>query len=116
MFEKLGKSLYQYLEENDYRGFHLKSLQSIAQQVLVCLRDLAEKRRLVHTDLKPENILLSNDRSWEIDQIEDLPFQVNDANNKIKIRKKRDGSISYYYSSRDIQKLKDNTFRTPFQT
>lgn len=68
----------------------------------------------MHTDLKPENILLVSDRSWEIDQIEDLPIQVNDANSKIKIKKKRDGDISYYYSSREAQKLKDNTFSVPF--
>lgn len=76
LFEKLGKSLYQYLEENDYRGYHLKTIQSIARQVLTTLRDLKQKKGLVHTDLKPENILLVKDRSWKIDKIEDLPAQV----------------------------------------
>jgi dual-specificity kinase len=44
IFEKLGKSLYQFLEENDYRGYHLKVIQQITRQVLHCLKDLKEKR------------------------------------------------------------------------
>lgn len=68
--------MYQYLEENDYRGYHLKTIQSIAKQVLTTLRDLKEKKGLVHTDLKPENILFVKDRSWKIDKIEELPAQV----------------------------------------
>jgi serine/threonine protein kinase len=95
IFERLGSSLYQYLEENEYRGYHLKTIQNITRQVLKCLKDLSEKKKLVHTDLKPENILFVKDRSWEIDRIEDLPLQVNDANDRIKCRKKRDGTFTF---------------------
>lgn len=69
--------MYQILEENDYRGYHLKTIQSIAKQTLKCLKDLNEKVHMVHTDLKPENILLVKDRSWVIDKIQYMPLQVS---------------------------------------
>jgi len=63
IFEKLGKSLYQYLEENEFRGFHLNVIQHFARQILECLKDLKKNLGLIHTDLKPENLLLVNDRT-----------------------------------------------------
>ncbi len=114
IFEKLGKSLYQYLEENDYRGYHLRVIQQITIQVLQCLRDLKENWKLIHTDLKPENILLVNDRSWLLDKIEFLPLQVNDANKKINWRIRKDDTISYWYSSRESEKLQKNPYKIPY--
>ena len=114
IFEKLGKNLYQYLEENDYRGYHLKVIQHITRQMLEWLKDLKEKRGLVHTDLKPENILLVNDRSCKLDRIEYLPFQVNDVNKRISWKKRRDGSISYSYSSREAEKLLRDPYKIPY--
>lgn len=114
IFEKLGMSLYQYLEENDYRGYHLRVIQQITIQVLQCLRDLKENWKLIHTDLKPENILLVNDRSWLLDKIEYLPLQVNDANKKISWRMRKDETISYSYSSRESEKLQKNPYKIPY--
>ena len=42
IFEKLGKSLYQYLEDNEFRGFHISVIQDFTRQILGCLKDLKE--------------------------------------------------------------------------
>jgi len=77
IFERLGNSLFQFLELNDYKGYHLTTIQDISRQVLKCLCDLHEKGKLIHTDLKPENILFENDKSFEIKSWEELPLQVS---------------------------------------
>ncbi|XP_954566.1 serine-threonine protein kinase, putative [Theileria annulata] len=57
VFEKLGPSLYEFLEKNDFKGFFISDIQNMAYQLLKGLSFL-KKKRLVHTDIKPENILL----------------------------------------------------------
>jgi len=69
---------------------------------------------LVHTDLKPENILLVKDRAWRVDRVEHLPLQVNITNDKVKYKKKRDGSVSFSYSSRESEKLITEPFKVPY--
>ncbi|PHJ22116.1 cmgc lammer [Cystoisospora suis] len=61
VFEKLGKSLYDLLSDNNYRGFYLEDIRIIAKQGLMALSFL-RACRLTHTDLKPENILLLDDQ------------------------------------------------------
>jgi serine/threonine protein kinase len=60
VFEPLGKSLFDFIKENGYRGFEIGQVQSIAYQSLKALEFL-HTLKLTHTDLKPENILLKND-------------------------------------------------------
>ena len=56
VFEPLGKSLLDYIEQNKYCGFPLPYVRLIAAQLLSALTFL-EGHSLVHTDLKLENIL-----------------------------------------------------------
>ena len=60
VFERLGKSLYDLLERNRFRGFQLAEIQSFAVQILESLSFMSSIG-LTHTDLKPENILFVND-------------------------------------------------------
>lgn len=62
VFEPLGKSLFDFIQANGYRGFEIGHLQSIAYQSLKALEFL-HSLQLTHTDLKPENILLKNDEA-----------------------------------------------------
>jgi dual-specificity kinase len=57
VFETLGKSLYDFIKLNKYKGYSLTHIQSIARQSLKALAFLHDLG-LTHTDLKPENILL----------------------------------------------------------
>ncbi len=56
-FEKLGRSLYDFIRRNDYRGFRLCDVRHFAFQFLLGLA-FCHRAGLIHTDLKPENILL----------------------------------------------------------
>lgn len=58
VFPAYGKSLYDFLKDNEYRGFLMQDLQEFAQQSLEGLAFLHGKMKLTHTDLKPENILI----------------------------------------------------------
>jgi len=58
VFEPLGRSLYDFLKDNHFRGFYMQDLQAFSKQSMEALRFLHEALRLTHTDLKPENILL----------------------------------------------------------
>lgn len=60
VFEPLGVSLYDFLKDNDFRGFWMQDLQSFAKQSMEALSFLHEGLRLTHTDLKPENVLLQS--------------------------------------------------------
>lgn len=53
----MGKSLYEVLKLNQYRGFPMKLVQSFFKQILRSIGFL-HKIGYTHTDLKPENILL----------------------------------------------------------
>ena len=59
VFEPLGKSLYQYIERNKFRGFDVLSIKHIAYQIFSALTFL-HQMNLTHTDMKPENILMYN--------------------------------------------------------
>jgi dual-specificity kinase len=56
-FERLGRSLFDYIKKNDYHGFTLTQTRSFAYQLLKAIA-FCHSISLVHTDLKPENILL----------------------------------------------------------
>lgn len=64
VFERLGPSLYDFLDGNCSRGFFLADIQNIAEQFLLGLSFL-RRMKLTHTDLKLENILLTdNNYIW----------------------------------------------------
>jgi len=59
-FEKLGKSVYEFLRSNKYRGFTVNNVATIGYQVVHAVA-FCHTIKLTHTDLKPENILLVDD-------------------------------------------------------
>eukprot|EP00455_Lapot_gusevi_P004436 TRINITY_DN1183_c0_g1_i5.p1 TRINITY_DN1183_c0_g1~~TRINITY_DN1183_c0_g1_i5.p1 ORF type:complete len:466 (-),score=71.08 TRINITY_DN1183_c0_g1_i5:100-1335(-) len=59
VFESLGRSLYDFIKKNHYRGFSLEHVRSFAYQLVKAVA-FCHSIDLVHTDLKPENILLAN--------------------------------------------------------
>jgi dual-specificity kinase len=64
VFHAHGKSLYDFIKDNQYKPFRINEVAVIGVALLqsvVFLHDLT----LVHTDLKPENILLDNDKFKE---------------------------------------------------
>jgi serine/threonine protein kinase len=63
-FEKLGRSLYDFMKRNSYRGFRLVDVKHLGFQLLLALA-FCHRAGLVHTDLKPENILLCNSDYYE---------------------------------------------------
>lgn len=56
-FEKLGRSLYDFIKKNGYRGFSLTNVARFGFQLLTSVA-FCHSISLIHTDLKPENILL----------------------------------------------------------
>lgn len=60
VLDPAGRSLYDVLEKNDFRGFWMLDIQTIARQGLEGLTFLHSRLRMAHTDLKPENILLQS--------------------------------------------------------
>jgi dual-specificity kinase len=58
VMESCGTSLYEFLKDNEFRGFYMQDIQSFAQQSLQALAYLKKELKMTHTDLKPENILL----------------------------------------------------------
>jgi dual-specificity kinase len=80
VFEKLGKSLFQVIESNNYKGrmhlgFKMRQVQDFARQILNAL-DFMHRMGLTHTDLKPENILLKHDEmAWDEERVRAIsPF------------------------------------------
>lgn len=57
-FEKLGRSLYDFLKKNSFRGFSLEHVADFGYQLLTAVAFCHKRLKLIHTDLKPENILL----------------------------------------------------------
>jgi serine/threonine protein kinase len=57
---QLGKSLYEFLKQNEFRGFPYSCVIDFAYQLFQALSFL-KSISLIHTDLKPENILLVKD-------------------------------------------------------
>lgn len=58
VLEPLGTSLYDFLKENEYRGYWLQDIRDYARQCMMALAFLHDTLHLTHTDLKPENVLL----------------------------------------------------------
>jgi serine/threonine protein kinase len=52
VFEKLGKSLYYFIKENDYKGFCIEHIQGMTKQILEGMAFIHERLKIVHTDLK----------------------------------------------------------------
>ncbi|KAH7314601.1 hypothetical protein KP509_21G010400 [Ceratopteris richardii] len=57
VFEKLGPSLYDFLQNNGFQPFSIECVRDFGRQLLESLAYMHELG-LIHTDLKPENILL----------------------------------------------------------
>jgi serine/threonine protein kinase len=87
IFEKLGKSLYQIMEENDFLGNHyfiniylglpIDVIQNIAKQIFETLRFLHDRLKVVHTDLKPENILMKENKYVHLPKYEVLKVSLS---------------------------------------
>jgi len=58
VFEPLGTSLYDFLKDNEYRGYWMSDIQAFGRQSMEALAFLHSTLRMTHTDLKPENVLL----------------------------------------------------------
>lgn len=60
VLQTCGSSLYDFIKNNEFRGFWMQDIQSFAQQSLEALSFLQTELNMTHTDLKPENILLES--------------------------------------------------------
>lgn len=58
VFEVLGENLLKLIRLFDHRGLPLRSVKTIARQVLRGLDLLHRECAIIHTDLKPENVLV----------------------------------------------------------
>jgi len=58
-FELLGKSVFDFLKDNNYSPYPLEHVRHISYQLCLSVGFL-HANRLTHTDLKPENILFFN--------------------------------------------------------
>ncbi|PAA74585.1 hypothetical protein BOX15_Mlig016980g3 [Macrostomum lignano] len=57
VFDLLGKSVFDFLKENDFAPYPIEHVRHIAYQLVYSVAFL-HANQLTHTDLKPENILL----------------------------------------------------------
>jgi serine/threonine protein kinase len=77
VFEKLGKSLFEVIKENGYKGlmylgFKMNQIQEFARQILVSI-EFMHGLGLTHTDLKPENVLLKDgELVWDEERVRDI--------------------------------------------
>ena len=60
-FERLGKTLYEVIQMNNYCGFYLWDIQQIATELIDTLDFIHTRCGLTHTDIKMENIMLCGD-------------------------------------------------------
>uniref|UniRef100_A0A3B3ZWY7 Protein kinase domain-containing protein n=1 Tax=Periophthalmus magnuspinnatus TaxID=409849 RepID=A0A3B3ZWY7_9GOBI len=61
VLEHLDQSLFDLMESEDFKPFHVSDIRYITEQLLVTFKELA-KRGFIHGDLKPDNIMLVNHR------------------------------------------------------
>jgi dual-specificity kinase len=73
VFEPLGKSLYDFIKDNKYKGFDISDVREIARQSLKAIEFL-HSIQLTHTDLKPENILLKSDKHEVVNDDTKIPI------------------------------------------
>ncbi|ODQ66502.1 kinase-like protein [Nadsonia fulvescens var. elongata DSM 6958] len=59
VFELLSSNLYEFIKQNEYKGFSLGVIRVFSSQLLDALK-LLNQAKIVHCDLKPENILLKS--------------------------------------------------------
>jgi serine/threonine protein kinase len=52
VFERLGKSLYEFIKANNYKGYPIDSIREFARQIFEGIGYLHDKLNLTHTDLK----------------------------------------------------------------
>ncbi|ORZ03873.1 kinase-like domain-containing protein [Syncephalastrum racemosum] len=62
VFDLLKASVFDFLKNNDFRGFPHAHVQHMAQQLLTSVAFLHDQN-LIHTDIKPENLMLMDNRS-----------------------------------------------------
>ncbi|XP_044067098.1 homeodomain-interacting protein kinase 2-like isoform X2 [Siniperca chuatsi] len=58
-FEMLDRSLYELLQERDWKPLSLNEIRPVAKQLLVAL-DALKGLGILHTDIKPDNIMFVN--------------------------------------------------------
>ena len=68
VYPKCGRSLYDFLRRNRYRGFSSECLFHLSRQLVEAIAFL-HNIDLIHTDLKPENILFTTDEYIEDDSV-----------------------------------------------
>jgi dual-specificity kinase len=57
VFDLLGLSLYDHMQDSSFRGFSLSQIRSLAKQMLLSVEFL-HRLGLVHTDLKPGKLFV----------------------------------------------------------
>ena len=62
VFEMLGKSVYEFLKDNEYHPYPLRQVRQMSYELSDAVNFL-HRNRITHTDLKPENILFRNSDS-----------------------------------------------------
>ncbi|CAI2379661.1 unnamed protein product [Moneuplotes crassus] len=75
VFEALGRSLYDVIKENNYRGFPVDQIMKIAHKVLKAL-DFLHSIHITHTDIKPENILFTCNKTVAVHSKDEMPSQL----------------------------------------
>jgi len=61
VFEKYGKSVYEFMKSNQFRPFPITQARKISYQLIDGITHL-HSLNIIHTDLKPENMILVNDQ------------------------------------------------------
>ena len=97
-FEILGKSVFDFLKENNYEPYPLEHVRQMAYELCYSVNFL-HRNRITHTDLKPENILFY-DSSFEYetryDERERRSSSVKNVNNP-EIRLIDFGSATFHH-------------------
>ena len=60
-FERLGKTLFEVIQMNNYCGFYLSDIQKISIELLETIDFIHSCCGLTHTDIKMENVMLCGD-------------------------------------------------------
>lgn len=81
--ELMDKNLFQILEERDYAGFRLDSVQYIGR-ILVKQLCFLHRLNLIHTDIKPENIMVKDVNNVSIIKLIDFGGMITSDEKKKK--------------------------------